>query len=166
MGKANDCYAITLFDNEGTLNHVIFDIQLRIKHIPEVAGNAPVSTIKSWPAAAVVDTGATISGITGRMAKRMGINSHGEYSFTHAKGKGALPVYVFDVVFPKGKIFENIEAVEISDDHEFDFLIGMNIISQGDMALTSVNGKAAFSFRVPPAEKYIDFEYDLMKSQD
>jgi hypothetical protein len=37
----------------------------------------------------------------------------------------------------------------------------MNIISQGDMAITSVNGKMAFSFRCPPAEKYIDFEDEL-----
>ena len=48
--------------------------------------------------------------------------------------------------------------LEISDDHNYDFLIGMNILSLGDMALTRVDGIAAFSFRVPPAGRYIEFE--------
>jgi len=158
MGKINDYYAITLFDNTGTLEHIIFDIHLRIKYPPKNSGNVTINTINNWSVTAVVDTGATISGITSRMATQMGLKSSGEYGFTSAIGKGLSPIYIFDVIFPKDKLIENIEAVEISDDHNFDFLIGMNIISQGDMALTSVNGKAAFSFRIPPAEKYIDFE--------
>jgi predicted aspartyl protease len=158
MGKNNDCYALTLFDNEGTLKHIVFDIHLSITYPSRITGNVTINTINNWKVTAMIDTGATISGITSRMVKRMGLNSHGEYSFIHAKGKGTSPVYFFDVVFPKNKVFENIEAIEINDEHNVDFVIGMNIISQGDMALTSVNGKSAFSFRVPPAEKYIDFE--------
>jgi len=158
MEKTNDFYAITLFDNEGTLKHIFFNIQLRIKYPPKVTGNITINTVNNWTVNAMVDTGATISGITSRMIAKMGLKSIKEEDFTHAKGNSISPIYVFDVVFPKEKVFENIEAVEISDDHNFDFLIGMNIISQGDMALTSVNGKAAFSFRTPPAEKYIDFE--------
>ena len=160
MEKTNDYYAITLFDNEGTLKHVIFDIQLRIKYPLSFSGNVTVNTINYWTVAAVVDTGATISCITSRMVNRMGLSSCGEFDFTHAKGKGVSPVYICDVVFPKNKLIEDVEVSEISDEHNFDFLIGMNIISMGDMALTSVNGKTAFSFRIPPAEKYIDFELD------
>ena len=161
MGKADDYYAITLFDNEGILNHIIFDIQLRVKRLPIITGNVTINTINNWAVAAVVDTGATISGVTNRMLTRMGIPSCGEYSFTHAVGKSKSPLYVFDVVFPKEKIIENVEASVISDDHEFDFLMGMNILKLGDMAFTSVSGKYAFSFRIPPAERYIDFEQDL-----
>jgi len=156
MEKTDDYYALTLFDNEGTLKHVIFDIKLRLKKLPSVSGNVTINIINNWTVTGIVDTGATICGIT----KRMGLNSCGEYDFISATGNNTAPVYIFDVVFPKDKVIEQVEAVEISDDHAFDFLIGMNIISMGDMALTSVNGKAAFSFRMPPAEKYIDFELE------
>jgi predicted aspartyl protease len=105
----------------------------------------------------MVDTGATISGITRKMADRMGLKSQGNDVFTSATGTGESPIYVFDVIFPGKKIFENIRAVEIDSDGHSDFLIGMNIIGQGDMAFTSVNGYSCFSFRCPPAEKYIDF---------
>ena len=98
------------------------------------------------------------------MAKSMSLKPYREQKFNYAKGGSVSPVYFFDVVFPKDKLFKNIEAVETDDSQDCDFLIGMNILSQGDMALTWVNGKMAFSFRTPPAEKYIDFEYDLLRT--
>jgi predicted aspartyl protease len=107
---------------------------------------------------AVLDTGSTLSGITSRAAKALGVEPVREESFTHAKGATLSRVFKVDVIFPDGYLFENIEAVEISDDHVDDFLIGMNIITQGDMALTSSNGEFTFSFRRPPAGRIIDFE--------
>jgi predicted aspartyl protease len=162
MVKTDDCYAITLYDNnDEKLKHVWFDVQIILRQEPETTCNLSVSKI--WTVKAMIDTGATISAITSRMAARMGLKSEKEGEFSYAKGSGISPIYLFDVIFPGDKVFENIEAVEIDDDRHSDFLIGMNIISQGDMALTSVNGKAAFSFRCPPAEKYIDFEKELIQ---
>lgn len=40
-----------------------------------------------------------------------------------------------------------------------DFLIGMDIITLGDFAVTNVNGKTVFSFRYPSCEK-IDYVND------
>jgi len=89
--------------------------------------------------------------------KRMGLIPHGETTISHAMGKTKTPTYLFDVVFPFEKEFENIEVVEIGNSDDCDFLIGMNILKQGDMAFTSVDGKMCFSFICPPREKYIDF---------
>jgi len=156
--KNKDYYAITLFDNDGNLKHVILDVQLRVKHPPCFSGNPTVNTINICKVGAIVDTGATVCAITKRKARELGLIPTGEYPFTSTGGRGLFAMYVLDVIFPKGKVFENIEVSEMSDDEECDFLIGMNIISQGDMALTRVDGIAAFSFRVPPAGKYIEFE--------
>ena len=161
----NDYYAITLFDNEGKLKHVFIDIKIRVKYPPKDIDNVTINVTNYQTVGAMVDTGATICAISSRMVKIMKLKSYKEQKFHYAKGSNISPIYVFDVIFPKDKLFKNIDAVEIDDSHDCDFLIGMNILSQGDMALTWVDGKMAFSFRTPPAEKYIDFEYELMKAK-
>ncbi|HCC36002.1 MAG TPA: hypothetical protein DEQ02_10420 [Ruminococcaceae bacterium] len=133
-------------------------MQLKITIPPQKNSFVTVNNI--WTVKAMVDTGATISGITSKMIILMGLKPASEDSFTTAQGSGTAKIYVLDVIFPEGKVFENIEALEIAGDGHSDFLIGMNIISQGDMALTSVNGRSAFSFRTPPAERYIDFKQE------
>jgi predicted aspartyl protease len=159
MRQNNDFYALTLYDNnEEKLKHVWFDVELRVVESP--GKNSIVTVTNIWKVKAMVDTGATISAITSRMITRMGLKPSYEDKFSYAKGNDVSKIYIFDVIFPGGKVFKNIEALEIDEDGHGDFLIGMNIISQGDIALTSVGGKSAFSFRVPPAEKYIDFEKD------
>ena len=74
-------------------------------------------------------------------------------------------VYTIDIIFPKDKVFEDMEVVEISNDQQYDIVIGMDIIKMGDIAITHINGKMIFSFRMPPAGKYIDFEYELLKEK-
>jgi predicted aspartyl protease len=153
--RNDDYYALTLYDNhEEQLAHIWFDVKLLVKQDDKI-NRVYINNI--WTVKAMVDTGATISGITSEMVKRMKLKSEDKKEFTHAKGTGESPIYVFDVIFPGEKLFENIEAVEIDGDGHSDFLIGMNILSQGDMAITSVDGYKAFSFRCPPAEKFIDF---------
>jgi len=41
-----------------------------------------------------------------------------------------------------------------------DVLIGMDVITTGDLAITNHNGKTTFSFRVPPCEE-IDFVAEI-----
>jgi hypothetical protein len=79
-------------------------------------------------------------------------------------GFAAVPVYQVDVVLPVGILLTNMEVAEFNiqkKDVEFDFIIGMNILRMGDMALTNANNKTVFSFRIPPADTHIDFNLDL-----
>jgi predicted aspartyl protease len=154
----DDVYALTIKNDNEKQKHIFFKVMLQLKKLPETCGNYTWHLSESWEAWAMVDTGATVSAVTGRMVERMGLESQGDTEITHAMGKAKSRLYVFDVIFPGDKEFENIEAVELSDDHNCDFLIGMDILSQGDTAITSVNGKLAFSFLSPPRERYIDFE--------
>ena len=45
---------------------------------------------------------------------------------------------------------------------EPDILIGMDIISQGDLAVTNKQGKTVFTFQIPASHK-IDFKAELEK---
>ena len=162
MGKTNDVYAITLFDFDGNLKNLYFHINLYSRKTEQYTENTTWNTIENHEVLALVDTGATICGISKRMIKKMKLEPLREDEICFVKGNTESSIYILDVIFPKGKVFENIEAVEINDPDRLrmphDFIIGMNILRQGDVAITSVNGKIAFSFRIPPAEKYIDFE--------
>jgi len=50
-----------------------------------------------------------------------------------------------------------MDIAEFYSGNNFDFIIGMNILRMGDMALTNAKGSSVFSFRIPPAETQIDF---------
>ena len=49
----------------------------------------------------------------------------------------------------------NVMALEFDND-EYDVIIGMDVICKGDFAITNLNGKTTFSFRIP-SEKEIVF---------
>jgi len=39
----------------------------------------------------------------------------------------------------------------------FDIIIGMDILTQGDLAITNHDHRTVVSFRVPPDSKHIDY---------
>jgi hypothetical protein len=49
---------------------------------------------------------------------------------------------------------------EIIPSGAFDMIIGMNIISRGDFALSNSEGKTIMSFRIPSSNVPIDFSGD------
>jgi hypothetical protein len=50
-----------------------------------------------------------------------------------------------------------MDVAEFQSNNNFDFIIGMNILRMGDMALTNAKNEMVFSFRIPPSETHIDF---------
>jgi hypothetical protein len=52
---------------------------------------------------------------------------------------------------------QNIKSAEFSGSHEFDFIIGMDILRMADMAITNAGGVTVLSLRAPCADKHIDF---------
>ena len=154
----NDYYALTLYDEEGIFNHIVFYVYVRLRY-------SQFST-EQWKAKALIDTGATQSCITDRLVEHMKITSDETHEFSTAKGKMIAPLHVVDLILPKDKVFENLEVGEIIDDGKgYDFVIGMDILRQGDMAITNASGKMMFSFRMPPAKEHIDYEYELLRYQ-
>lgn len=74
-----------------------------------------------------------------------------------ANGKIVAPRYNISLTLQNNVVFSNIQASLFTNNGDgFDFLIGMDIISQGSLAVTNYNGSMRISFEYP-AHGTIDF---------
>ena len=106
---------------------------------------------------ALVDTGSTGSCISRRFAAGAQLKAYKRSKIRGFHGISIVPVYCVDVLLPNGILFTNMDVAEFQSNNDFDFIIGMNILRMGDMALTNAKGNMVFSFRIPPSETHIDF---------
>ena len=102
------------------------------------------------------DTGASVSLISARVAKVLGLVSIGKSGVSgYNEGIDVKDTYFVHVGLPTGDIVTNIMAMEFDSD-EYDVVIGMDVIGRGDLAVTNPDDKTTFSFRIP-SEVEIDF---------
>ena len=102
------------------------------------------------------DTGASVSLISSRVAKVLGLNSIGKSGVSgYNEGVDVKDTYLVHIGLPTGDIVTNIMAMEFDSD-EYDVVIGMDVICKGDLAVTNYNNQTTFSFRIPSNEE-IDF---------
>jgi hypothetical protein len=104
---------------------------------------------------AIWDSGATASCISNEVATRLGLIACGHADITLALVASVVPYHRVDLELPNGLRFEKLWVFEC-DLRSDDVLIGMDIISQGDFAITTAGGRTTFSFRKPAVEE-IDF---------
>lgn len=108
---------------------------------------------------ALIDTGATHSAVTKKVADELGLIQSG---LTRNHTAGGLvenaKTYVVDIYFKGGSIcFKKYEVVEVQlTAGNYEMLIGMDIITQGDFAITHKDGKTKLTFSVPPTR---DFDF-------
>ena len=105
------------------------------------------------------DTGATDSAITESLAQEMGLIKVTDIDVSGVHGIKQVPAYYVDIALNKGAVSSKSivsECTELSADGSVGVLIGMNIINQGDFAITNFQGKTTMSFRIPSKQK-IDF---------
>lgn len=102
---------------------------------------------------ALWDTGATACCISERLAKKLKLEIIDTTSVTHAKGKSDnVPVYLGTILLLNKIAFPNQRIVQFVPQNNFDLIIGMNLIINGDFSITNVGGKTTFSFRLPSQE--------------
>jgi len=68
----------------------------------------------------------------------------------------ATNTYMVNIWLPNKVVFGELRVTEGKLSGETEVLIGMDIISSGDFAVTNYDGKTVFTFRFPSAE-CIDF---------
>ena len=87
-----------------------------------------------------------------------------QISFTkirHAQGVADnVPVFLTNITLPNGVRIEGIPVSQVDLGEDIDVLIGMDIITMGDFAVTSPGGKTKFSFRYPSLAD-IDFVKEI-----
>ena len=96
---------------------------------------------------ALWDTGATSSCISNQLAEKLHINPIGFEEMYHANGSSIVPTYLINILLPNEIGFYHIHVLGC-DLHNMDAIIGMDIISQGDFAISNFEGKTFFSFRI------------------
>ena len=102
------------------------------------------------------DTGASVTLISARVAKVLGLTSIGKSGVSgYNQGIDVKDTFLVHIGLPTGDIITNIMAMEFDTD-EYDVVIGMDVICNGDMAITNKDDKTTFSFRIP-SEQEIDF---------
>ena len=104
---------------------------------------------------AVWDTGAEMSSISHRVVQALGLKPISKAKNYTAAGVVDVYVYVINLHLPMG-VGVALLPVTGNDLGDVDMLIGMDVISQGDFAVTNVGGQTTFSFRMP-SQKKIDY---------
>lgn len=107
---------------------------------------------------AIWDTGAEMSSISETVADNMGLVPVGRARNFTAGGEIEVNIYIVNILLPCDVSFVMV-PVTGTDLGDTDMLIGMDIISQGDFAITNVGSKTTFSFRIPSIER-IDYLID------
>lgn len=107
------------------------------------------------------DTGATNSVISPKIVADLGLQPTGKKVCFTAGGQKEMDTYLVAIKLPNGVGFPSVNVTEAKV-QGFDALIGMDIISGGDFAVTAENGKTILSYQYPSA-KTIDFVEQIKK---
>lgn len=97
---------------------------------------------------AIRDTGATNTCITEKVAVECGLPVIGTAEVHHANGKDTVDVFLASLYLPNG-VATPVIRVNKAKLVNADILIGMDIIGQGDFAISNFKGITQFSFRMP-----------------
>lgn len=114
---------------------------------------------------ALWDTGANGSCVSRGLARKLGLKALGMCQVGGISGVSQSCVYLMDILLPSGVVMPNVRVTEFIDNGIFEIIIGMDIMTMGDFAVSNAGGKTTVSFRVPPSDTPIDFVKLLEESE-
>lgn len=96
-------------------------------------------------------TGATNTVITPEIVTALGLKPSEKHAVSTLNGIINVNTHLIDLCFENGYKIANLRVFSGEDYSEFDYdvLIGMDVITQGDFLVSTVNDKTTFSFRMP-----------------
>jgi predicted aspartyl protease len=147
-------YSAVTLRGTGRLNVLITEVDVGFSETRAKVFGQSFSTTRIR---ALWDTGASTSSISGAFADRINLPA---LDFTQIHGAGGIHdsrVFRVDLLIPGTQVrINDVQATEFVA-HDFDMLIGMDIITLGDFSVTNAGGKTVFSFRLPPDAFHIDY---------
>ncbi|MHB8779810.1 MAG: SEC-C metal-binding domain-containing protein [Candidatus Geothermincolia bacterium] len=126
-----------------------------------LSGTSSGLTSKPFEYIAIWDTGATGSVVSETVVRDCGLLPTGVTKTSTTHGIADANTYVVDFQLPNGPTIQNVQVTE-GQINGGDVLIGMDVITVGDFAVTNYGGRTAFTFRVPSVA-CIDFVDELNK---
>lgn len=139
--------ALTFTSNRGLLTQIVTEIGVSKPFDPNTDAPEPRPEIHSTRG--LWDTGASRSVITKATARSLGLVPTSLARMTHAGGATDANVYLVNLYLPNRVMIHTIGVVEMEDTGGFGALIGMDVITLGDFALTNYNDTTVMSFRYP-----------------
>lgn len=113
---------------------------------------------------AIWDTGATGSAITPEVVKALNLRPSGMCTIHGVQGAKDTNTYLVNLFLPNRVVIPNVRVSEVDKlVGNFGVLIGMDIIRQGDLAVSNVDNKTVMTFRLP-SKKRFDFVAESQKS--
>ncbi|MDR0502234.1 MAG: retroviral-like aspartic protease family protein [Treponema sp.] len=106
---------------------------------------------------ALIDTGATNSSVSNRLADILDMKVIDQCKVAAAGGIHTADVYLIDISLKNMINFSNIRSAGFFGNDAFDIIIGMDILTQGDLAITNCDHRTVLSFRIPLGNGHIDF---------
>lgn len=107
------------------------------------------TTFEGITGRALIDTGSTTTGVTAKIAERLGLRSIGKRLISTVDGEKHIDRFIFRVglvgqtaehdapTFPF--VFEEVVGFELLDSFSFDVLLGMDILRQCELLIAPGN---------------------------
>ncbi|MBO5336303.1 MAG: retropepsin-like domain-containing protein [Lachnospiraceae bacterium] len=106
-----------------------------------------------FPIKAQWDTGATGTCISKELVKKLGIVPTGMIKVHTPSGIGLMNKYMINLILNNEVRISNVTVMDSEIGNQgIDVLIGMDIITIGDFAVSNYEGRTQFSFRLPSQE--------------
>ncbi|WP_259067271.1 SEC-C metal-binding domain-containing protein [Mucilaginibacter sp. X4EP1] len=124
-------------------------------HISEAFDPTIIPHPKTIQYNALWDTGATNTVITKKVATELNLIPRGKITSFHADGQTNVETYYINILLPNNVGFQYLRVSE-GKLKDFDVLIGMDIIAQGEFTLIHENYKHVFEFKLPAPKTIIN----------
>jgi hypothetical protein len=129
-------------------NKIITPVTL---HAVSFNSSLSLSTNALW------DTGASMSAITPEIKDKLKVTPVDKKTIAGIHSTQVVDVVLVTVELPNSVIKKNIKVAVCNITSNVGMIIGMDIISLGDFALSNGDGQTLLSFAVPPFQEKIDF---------
>lgn len=117
---------------------------------------------RSLEVPAVWDTGATRTCVSMLLADKLGLESRGTSTAVTPSGRDVFPSFLVNLELPNGVTVTDLKVTGTQiHKQRIGVLIGMDVITQGDFAVSCKGGKTQFTFRMPSIE---DADYTISSS--
>lgn len=114
-----------------------------------------------YPVKAQWDTGATGTCISRELATKIGLAPIGVQIVQTPSGSAILNTYLVNLILNDEVIIKDLCVMDSEIGKQgIDVLIGMDVISIGDFAVSNFEGKTHFSFRIP-SQEHVEYKRDV-----
>lgn len=132
---------------------VLFDRVTSVIHtkvgLSEEVSEESLNDVRMIETVAIWDTGASGCCITTKMVKELGLEPYRKMKVLTAAGEVLQNAYMVCFHLPNN-LSINLSVTEVpSLPHQFEALVGMSIMSHGDLAISNFEGRTCISFRMP-----------------